>query len=63
MNWIKHIFIKSKKDDELTKSLKKKLFEKLYKFAKNEPSFAFEELQSAPIGLNEEEVEKRLTTF
>ena len=44
-------------------SLKKKLFDKLYKFAKNDPSFALEELDSKAEGLNEEEVGKRLKIY
>lgn len=63
MNWIKHIFIKSKKDDELTKSLKKNLFEKLYKFAKNDPDFSLKELNSKTTGLDEKEAEKRLKIY
>ena len=63
MNWLKHIFLKSKKNDELTNSLQKALFEKLYKFAKNEPSFAFAELNSKAEGLDEKEAEKRLKIY
>ncbi len=63
MNWLKHIFLKSKKDDELTKSLKKSLFDKLYKFAKNDPNFAFQELKSKAEGLDEEEAKKRLKIY
>ena len=63
MNWLKHIFIKSKKDDELTKSLKKNLFDKLYKFAENEPEFALKELNSKIEGLDELEVKKRLKIY
>ena len=63
MNWLKHIFIKSKKDSELINSLQKNLFEKLYKFAKQEPSFALTELVSKVEGLNDEEVKKRLKIY
>lgn len=63
MNWLKHIFIKSKKDDELTNSLKKNLFEKLYKFAENDPNFAFKELNSKKEGLSEREVKIRLKIY
>jgi len=63
MNWAKHIFAKSKRDDELTNSLKKSFFEKLYKFAKNEPSFAFSELGSRAEGLNEREATNRLKIY
>lgn len=63
MNWLKHVFAKSKKDDELTSSLKKALFEKLYKFAKQEPGFAFKELNSRIEGLEEEEAKKRLKIY
>ena len=35
MNLLKHVFQKNKKDTKLTDSLKKDLFEKLFKFAKN----------------------------
>jgi Mg2+-importing ATPase len=63
MNWIKHIFLKSKKDDELTKSLKKILFDKLYIFAKNNPDFALKELDSKPEGLDEQEARKRLKIY
>ena len=60
---MKHIFIKSKKNDESTDSLKKNLFEKLYKFAKNEPDFAFNELKSKVEGLDEQEVKNRLKIY
>jgi len=63
MNWVKHIFTKSKRDDELTKSLKKKLFDKLYKFAENDPAFALKELNSKTEGLSEEEVKRRLKIY
>ena len=63
MNWAKHIFTKSKKDDELTSSLKKALFEKLYKFAKNDPEFAFSELKSSISGLGEIEIKNRLKIY
>jgi len=63
MNWIKHIFLKSKKDDELTQSLKKKLFDKLFKFAENDPNFAFNELHSKAEGLDQEEADKRLKIY
>src|ERR1035437_10120178 len=63
MNWLKHIFLKSKKDDELTKSLKKILFDKLYIFAKNAPNFAFKELDSKAEGLDEKEARKRLKIY
>jgi len=63
MNWLKHIFIKSKKDGELINSLQKNLFGKLYKFAKNEPGFALNELKSKSAGLSEQEVKKRLKIY
>jgi len=63
MNWLKHIFLKSKKDSELINSLKKSLFEKLYKFAKNEPDFAFQELDSKAEGLDEQEAKNRLKIY
>ncbi|MEI6280581.1 MAG: magnesium-translocating P-type ATPase [bacterium] len=63
MNWFKHVFIKSKKDNELINSLKKNLFEKLYKFAKEEPAFALNELHSKVEGLSAEEVKKRLKIY
>lgn len=63
MNWLKHIFIKSNKDSELIDSLKKSLFAKLYKFAQNEPSFAFTELKSRAEGLSEKEAKKRLKIY
>ena len=63
MNWLKHIFIKSKKDSELTNSLKKAFFDKLYKFAKNDPSFALNELNSRVEGLRGEEVKNRLKIY
>ncbi|MFA5932001.1 MAG: magnesium-translocating P-type ATPase [Candidatus Paceibacterota bacterium] len=63
MNWLKHIFIKSKKDSELIDSLKKNLFEKLYKFAKGDPDFAFNELKSRAEGLSEKEAKNRLKIY
>jgi Mg2+-importing ATPase len=63
MNWLKHIFQKSKKDGALINSLQKNLFEKLYKFAKNEPAFALAELNSKTEGLDEGEVAKRLKIY
>ena len=63
MNWIKHIFLRSKKDDELTQTLKKSLFEKLFKFAKNDPDFALKELNSKVEGLSEQEVKRRLKIY
>ena len=63
MNWLKHIFAKSKKDSELINSLQKNLFEKLYKFAKNEPSFALNELNSKTEGLDEQEARNRLKIY
>src|ERR1035437_2088046 len=63
MNWLKHIFIKSKKDSVLTTLLQKNLFEKLYKFAKQEPSFALTLLVSKAEGLDDEEVKKRLKIY
>jgi Mg2+-importing ATPase len=63
MNWLRHIFIKSKKSSELTDSLKKNLFEKLYKFAKNDPDFAIKELKSNILGLSDVEAKKRLKIY
>ena len=63
MNWLKHIFIKNKNDEELINSLKKIIFEKLHKFAKNEPTFAFNELVSKNEGLSEQEAKKRLKIY
>ncbi len=63
MNWLKHIFIKSKKDSELISSLQKNLFEKLYKFAKNDSSFALNELNSEVEGLDEQEAKNRLKIY
>src|ERR1035437_5354541 len=63
MNWLKHIFIKSKKDSELINSLQKNLFEKLYKFAKEEPSFALAQMNSKTEGLDDNEVKKRLKIY
>ena len=63
MNWLKHVFIKSKKDSELINSLQKSLFEKLHKFAENEPRFALALLNSKAEGLNEREVKKRLKIY
>ncbi|MFA5840760.1 MAG: magnesium-translocating P-type ATPase [Candidatus Paceibacterota bacterium] len=63
MNWFKHIFTKSNKDNELIDSLKKNLFEKLYKFAQNEPNFAFNELNSRAEGLSNIEVKNRLKIY
>ncbi|MFA6300733.1 MAG: magnesium-translocating P-type ATPase [Candidatus Paceibacterota bacterium] len=63
MNWLKHIFAKSKKDSDLTDSIKKIFFEKLYKFAQNEPSFAIGELGSRVEGLSEQEAKKRLKIY
>jgi len=63
MNWLKHIFIKSKKNSELINSLQKNLFEKFFKFAKNEQDFAFNELGSRIEGLNEQEAKNRLKIY
>ena len=63
MNWIKHIFLKNKNNDEEMDSLKKEIFEKLHKFAKNEPTFALSELNSQAKGLNEQEVKARLKIY
>ena len=63
MNWLKHIFIKSKKDGELINSLQKNLFEKLHKFAENEPVFALQEMNSRTEGLNDREAENRLKIY
>ena len=63
MNWLKNIFIKSKKDGDLINSLQKNLFDKLYKFAEAEPSFALKELASKIEGLDDNEVEKRLKIY
>jgi Mg2+-importing ATPase len=63
MNWIKNIFIKSNKGGELTNSLQKNLFDKLHKFAENDPSFALAELNSKAEGLDDIEVEKRLKIY
>lgn len=63
MNWLKHIFIKSKKDKELTNSLQKNLFDKLYKFAQNEPAFGFGILRSGHEGLDDKEAKKRLKIY
>lgn len=63
MNWLKHIFIKSKKDSDLIKSIKKKLFEKLFKFAKNDSDFALVELGSNIEGLSREEARSRLKIY
>ena len=63
MNWLKHIFIKGKDDSESMELLKKELFLKLFKFAKNEPEFALKELNSKVEGLNDIEVRKRLKIY
>jgi Mg2+-importing ATPase len=63
MNWLKHIFRKSKEAGELTKSLQKNLFAKLYKFAKNSPDFTLQELHSKNEGLDEREAENRLKIY
>jgi len=63
MNWLKHIFIKNKNSDQLIDSLKKDLFDKLYKFAKNEPDFALKELNSKIEGLNDQEIKNRLKIY
>ena len=63
MNWLKHVFIKSKKNDELMDSIKKNLFEKLYKFAEDTPEFALKELNSNNEGLNEQEIKNRLKIY
>jgi Mg2+-importing ATPase len=63
MNLLKHFFVKNKKDDDLINSLKKEVFDKLHKFAKNEPDFAFTELKSKLQGLGEQEVKTRLKIY
>ncbi|MEI8174867.1 MAG: magnesium-translocating P-type ATPase [bacterium] len=63
MNLLKHIFLKNKKDIKLTDLIKKNLFERLYKFAKNEPSFAFNELDSNIAGLSNQEAVNRIKIY
>ena len=63
MNWIKHIFLKSKNENNFLDSKRKDLFDKLLKFAKSETSFAFSELKSEEKGLTEEEVKSRLKIY
>ncbi len=63
MNWLKHTFRKSKDDGQLNDSLKKELFEKLSKFAQNEPDFGLQELNSKLEGLDEQEAKSRLKIY
>jgi len=63
MNWFKHIFIKNKNSEQLSDSTKKDFFDKLFKFAKNEPSFALQELDSKIEGLSNIEVKNRLKIY
>ena len=61
MNWFKHIFIKNK--DHPTDELKKKLFDNLSIYAKNEANFALNELKSSETGLSSEETKKRIKIY
>lgn len=53
MNWIKHIFSNITKEDKEVTLHKKELFDTLYKFAKESPSFAFLQLHSNMGGLSD----------
>ncbi|MEI7765506.1 MAG: cation-transporting P-type ATPase, partial [bacterium] len=63
MNWLKHILIKNKKSDESMDFIKKNLFDKLHKFAKNDPVFAFGEIASGESGLSDIEAKRRLKIY
>lgn len=63
MNFLRHIFIKIKNEENDTDSFKKELFDKLFKFAKNEINFAFSELHSRNEGLTDKEVSERLKSY
>ncbi|MFA4975547.1 MAG: magnesium-translocating P-type ATPase [Candidatus Paceibacterota bacterium] len=63
MNLLKHIFTKSKKEKDLINSIKKNLFDSLYKFAKNDIDFTISNLKSNILGLSEEEAKKRLNIY
>ena len=64
MNNLRYIlFSKSKNKEENKNLLKKEFFDQLNSFAKNEPSFAFEKLNSNVQGLTKEEAQIRLKKF
>ncbi len=63
MNWLKHVFTVRKKNDNELNSIKKELFDKLLKFAQNDPQFALKELKGREEGLSDKEVKIRLKTF
>ena len=63
MNWIKQLFTQHRAGDHNFESVKKEIFDKLLKFAKNGPDFALKELDSKEQGLSTEEAKNRLTTF
>jgi hypothetical protein len=61
MNSFRHIFLSKKKNQEENKDLiKKEFLDELSLFAKNEPDFALQKLNSNLKGLNDIEVKKRL---
>ncbi len=62
MNWFKHIFVNNK-DNQITDELKKKLFDKLSVYAKNNSDFSLNELKSSNDGLSSEEVKKRIKIY
>ncbi len=64
MNLFKHIFKAKRKDGtEELESIKKELFDKLLKYAQNDPSFALKELNTDIDGLNSNEVKRRIKIF
>ena len=63
MNWLRHLFFGIKKSDKEDSSYQKELFLKFLEFAKNDPTFAFDKLNSKVDGLSNKEAEKRIKIF
>ncbi|MFZ2205275.1 MAG: magnesium-translocating P-type ATPase [Candidatus Magasanikiibacteriota bacterium] len=63
MNWLRHIFLKIKGEEEIDNSSQKELSDNLLKFAINDSNFALDKLESRVSGLDREEAQKRIKIF
>jgi len=63
MNWLKHLFLRNKKNNKETSSYQKELFVKFLEFSKNSPDFVLNKLNSSSSGLGPIEAKERLKTF